>query len=83
VGSEDNDDPSKDISTVNGTGKRLRGLKLCKLYDDDDDDDDDDNDDDDDDDDDKKWKLCLKRATARTAFPFTPLAPRPSIHTPV
>jgi len=78
VGNEAKDDLAKDISTVNGTGKRSRGLKPCKLYDDDDYDYDDD--DDDDDDDDKKWKLCLKRATARTAFPCTPLAPRPSIH---
>jgi len=44
VGNEAKDDPSKDISTVNGTGKRSRRLKSCKL---DDDDDDDDNDDDD------------------------------------
>jgi hypothetical protein len=41
VGNEDKDDPSKDNSTVNGTGKRSRGLKTCKLDDDDNDDDDD------------------------------------------
>jgi hypothetical protein len=40
VGNEAKDEPSKDISTVNGTRKRLRGLKPCKLDDDDDDDED-------------------------------------------
>jgi hypothetical protein len=56
VGNEAKDDPSKDISTVIGTGKRSRGLKPCKLDDDDDDDDDgnDDDDDEDEDDEDKK-----------------------------
>jgi len=48
VGNEAKDDPSKDISTVNGTGKMSRGLKSCKLDDDYDDDDDDDEDDDED-----------------------------------
>ena len=40
MGDEVKDDPSKDISTVNGTGKRSRDLKSYKLDDDDDDDDD-------------------------------------------
>jgi len=40
VGNEAKDEPPKDISTVNGTGKWSRGLKPCKLDDDDDDDDD-------------------------------------------
>jgi hypothetical protein len=34
VGNKGKDYPSKDISTVNGTGKRSRGLKSCKLDDD-------------------------------------------------